>query len=267
MVSLLAGNQPDLAAVGDTDAFNAAVLAEWQGRSLTEVLAELEHARTAWLTWLRQVPPDAFFRPRWFQDWDWAFPNCLEVQWKNDTEHAEHISAWREQEALQSSSGPKAVLSAALDAARRGLLTAAALVPPAERTSRRVCGEWTLKDVVGHLADWERVGVEGLTDMAAGRRPHCQHVADIDSWNRAHAAARRSDPWEDVWSDLHRVREKLASVLEGMSEEALARSYHFPWGPHGTAYKWVHVFVSHDREHAEDLRTAMVGCPQRNRAA
>ena len=111
------------------------------------------------------------------------------------------------------------------------------------------------------------MGVEGLTDMAADRKPQCQHVADIESWNRAHAAARRNDPWEDVWSDLHRVREKLASVLEGMSEEALARSYRFPWGPHGTAYEWVRVFVCHDREHAKDLRTATEDCPEQNRAA
>lgn len=267
MASLLTGSRPDLDAVGDMDAFNAAAVAEWRARSLPEVLAELEDARATWLAWLRHVPPDAFFQRRWFQDWDWTFPKCLEVQWQHDTEHAEHIAAWREEKAPQVSGGPKAVLSAALNAARQELLTAAALVPPEERTSRRVCGEWALKDVIGHLADWEEVGVEGLRDMAAGRLPQCEHIPDIESWNRAHAATRRDEPWEDVWSDLHRVRERLASATEGMSEEALARSYRFPWGPRGTAYQWVRVFVSHDREHAKDLRTAMEDCPKRNRAA
>jgi hypothetical protein len=193
----------------------------------------------------------------WFQDWDWRFPNCLEVQWQHDAEHAKQISAWRKRNISEGSNGPGVVLLAALKAARNELLTAAALVPCEERASRGVCGEWTLKDVVGHLADWERVGVEGLRDMAAGCTPQCEHIADIESWNQAHAAARRDEAWADAWTDLHRVRDGLHSVLGGMSDEALTQVYRFPWGRRGTAYQWVRVFVAHDREHAEGLRAAM----------
>jgi hypothetical protein len=259
MAVMLAGEQPDFIAVEDIDAFNAAAVAKWRDRSLSEVLAELRDARATWLAWLRQVPPEAFFQPRWFQDWDWRFPNCLEVQWQHDAEHAKQIAAWRHQNAPEGSSGPKAALSAALDAARQELLAAAALVPPEDRMSRCVCGEWTLKDVVGHLADWEWVGVEGLRDMAAGRTPQCEQVADIESWNQAHVEARRDQLWEEIWADLQGAREGLAGVLDEMSEEALARSHRFPWGPQGTAYLWVRVFISHDREHAKDLRVAMRG--------
>jgi hypothetical protein len=254
---MLAGEPPDFAAVEDMDALNAAVVAEWRDRSLNEVLEELQDSRESWEAWLRQVPLEPFFRARWFQDWDWTFPNCLEVQWQHDAGHAKQIAAWREEKGLGGSSGPKPVLSAALRAARRELLAAAALVPPEERTSRRVCGAWTVKDVVGHLGDWEYVGVAGLRDVAAGRIPQCEHIADIESWNQAHAAARRDKPWEVSWTELHRVRESLRSILGEMSEDALARSYSFPWGPQGTAHQWVRVFISHDRKHASDLRSAM----------
>jgi hypothetical protein len=257
MVSMLTGEGPDLEVLEDIDAFNAAVVAVWRHKSLAEVLAELKSARETWLAWLCQVPSEEFFCSRWFQEWDWAFPNCLEVQWRHDAEHARQIAAWRAQHALEDSSGPKTILRAALDAARTELLAAADLVPPEERTSRGVCGEWTLKDVAGHLADWERVGVEGLRDMARGRMPRCEHIADIDSWNEVHAEARRDEPWEDTWADLERVRESLVSVLEETCEEALVSSHHFPWGPQGTAYQWVRVFIAHDREHAEGLRTAL----------
>jgi hypothetical protein len=206
---------------------------------------------------LEEVPAEPFFRSRWFQDWDWTFPNCLEVQWQHDAEHANQIAAWRREKALDGSRGPRAVLSAALKASHRELLTAAALVPSEERTSRRVCGLWTLKDVIGHLTDWQWAGVEGLRDMAVGHSPKCEHISNIESWNRAHAAARQDEAWEEVWADLNLAREGLASVLEGMTQEALTRSYHFPWGPEGTAHEWIRVFVSHDRGHAEDLRAAM----------
>ena len=149
---------------------------------------------------------------------------------------------------------PKETLLAALAAAREELLTAAAAIPPEERASRPVCGTWTLKDVLAHIADWEWVGVEGQRDMAAGRLPQVEHIADIDAWNQAHYEVRRDQPWDDVWQDLHAARQALVDVLSGMSQASLAQSYPFPWGPEGTAYDWICVYVAHDRGHARDLR-------------
>ncbi len=251
MEGMLAGRPPSDVTV---DAFNAVVVAEWQDRSLTEVVGELRDARASWVTWLESLPEEAFFRSRPFDDWDWAFPNCLEVQWQHDAEHASQIAAWRRAHHFEGGIGPKCVLLAALSAAREELLAVSALVPPEDRTSRLVCGAWTLKDVLGHMADWERVGVEGLRSMARGWSPEVEHIADIDAWNHEHAEARRDQPWEEVWADLQRTREALVEALEGMPQANLARWYRFPWGPQGTAYGWVSVFVDHDREHARGLR-------------
>jgi hypothetical protein len=164
------------------------------------------------------------------------------------------MSCFQKQQEL---TDPGGYLSAQLAAAREELLNAAGLVPPEERASRRVCGVWTLKDVLGHVADWEWVGVEGLRQMAAARPLDSEHIADIESWNQEHAEARRDQRWEEVWADLHAARKELLEILEGMSQADLMRSYVFPWGPEGTAYDWLCAFISHDREHAQGLRSAM----------
>jgi hypothetical protein len=250
MAALVAGETPDFAVVEDTDVFNAEVVSAWRGRTLSEVLTELQDARAAWVAWLREIPLEAFFQPRELQGWDWAFPNCLEIQWQHDAEHA----AWREGKAFEGGTGPKSVLIAALNGARDEFLTGVALIPPTERASRPVCGHWTVKDLVGHVADWEQVGVEGLRDMAAGRPPNIAYIPDIDAWNRRHAAARRDQGWETCWKDLRDTRRQLLDVLREMGQAKLERSYIFPWGPRGTAYEWVRVFAAHDREHAQGLR-------------
>jgi uncharacterized damage-inducible protein DinB len=251
----MAGREsPDLSAVWDVDGYNAAVVAAWQDRTLAEVLAELQDARAAWVAWLQALPEEKFFRQRLFEGEDWSFPGCLEIQWQHDAEHAAQVAAWREAEGLKEETGPKAVLLAALNAGRDELLAAAALVPSDERVSRPVCGEWTLKDVLGHVADWEWFGVEGLRQMAAGNVPQVEHVQDIDAWNQTHAEARRDQPWEDVWADFHAARRALLEVLKGMEQAGLAQSFPFPWGPEGTAYQWVRVYLAHDREHAQGLR-------------
>ncbi|HIE37753.1 MAG TPA: DUF664 domain-containing protein [Anaerolineae bacterium] len=253
------GEPPDFTAVQDIDRFNADVVATWRERSLSEVLTELKDARAAWVAWLEALPVEVFFRSRPFGECDWSFPSCVEVQWKHDAEHTDQIAAWREAQRLKgepwnTQTGSKRVLLAALAAAREELLTAAALVPPEERTSRRVCGEWTLKDVLGHVADWEWLGVEGLRHMAAGQPPRVEHVEDVDAWNQAHAEARREQPWDDVWADFHAARQALLTVLEGVDQADMGRLFPAPWAESCTPYAWVFIYIAHDREHAGDLR-------------
>lgn len=116
---------------------------------------------------------------------------------------------------------------------------------------------WTLKDLLGHLADWERVDVEGLRDMAPGRPPDAEEVTDIDGWNHERVEARRSQPWDDTWADLHDTRAELIHILQGMVQERLHRRYRFPWGAEGTANDWLTAFVTHDSDHARDSREAL----------
>ncbi len=256
MAALFAGNQPDFAAAADWDVFNAAAVGASRDRTLAEVLTEMRAARSTWSEWIREVPLKRFFEPREVEGWDWTFPGCLQVQWEHDAEHAAQLAAWREEQP-HTDAGPKVVLLFALDAAREEFLTASDLVPAEERSSRPVCGEWTLKDLVGHQADWERVGVIGLRHMAAGRPPDMASIPDIDAWNAERAAARSDQSWQACWSDLHETREELLAVLERTPQETLDRAYPFPWGPESTAYRWVRVFAKHDREYALDLRKAM----------
>lgn len=257
MQCMVAGETPDFSALQDFAVSNAAIVAKWRDRSLDEVVTELVAARSDWVDWLTSLSDAEFFRPRSYFGHAWTFSEVpMQVQWGHDAEHAAQIAAWREAEALGRRTGASSVLVAALDAARAELLAAAALVPVAERTSLPVCGTWTLKDVLGHIADWEWYGAGGLRQMEAGQPPDPEPISDIDAWNRSHAAARRGQAWEMVWDHLHAARREFMAVLKETPQGAMARSFPFSWGPKGTPYQWMRVFVTHDREHAHELRTA-----------
>lgn len=255
MQSMVAGERPDLSALHDLDASNAAFTALWRGRPVGELLGELQTARTDWVGWLEGLPGEEFFRQRSHNGDDWSFyDRPVRVQWEHDAEHAQQIASWRKAMGVTGETGCKTVLLAALDAARCELLAASDLVPEGEWHWNRVCGEWTLKDLLGHIADWECFGAEGLRLMAEGQPPEVELVESIDAWNLVHVKARREQPWESVWADLHTIRRSLRTILEGMEEVALVQRFPFPWGPEGTPYQWVTVFVVHDREHAGDVR-------------
>jgi hypothetical protein len=255
---VLAGREDEIESV-DLDADNARYHAERAGWTVAQAVEACVTARDGFLVAVARLPDEAFYRRR---PVPWGESSvCQWTQWRawHDAAHAGELAAWREERDLARVCGPKPVLAAALDAAREELLTAASLIPPEARTSRPVCGYWTLKEVLAHVADWEWIGVKGLRDMATGRSPQVEHVEDIEAWNQAHYEARRDDAWEAVWADFHTAREAFLEALEEISQAGLARSFRFPWGPEGTAYEWAHVYMEHDREHAGQVRKFPAG--------
>src|SRR5215211_1447446 len=50
---------------------------------------------------------------------------------------------------------------------------------------RPFIGDWSLKDIVGHVASWEAEFVAGLADIRAGRRPRTDELGGDreESWN------------------------------------------------------------------------------------
>jgi len=256
---VLAGRESEIVGV-DPEDHNATLYAERRGWSLKRAVEACVVARRACLEALTRLPDEELHRWRSLPWGETSVRQWAEWRARHDAAHAADLAVWRGSlgergMGAEGKAGPKVVLLAVLAAARAELLAVAALVPSEERQSRPVCGEWTLKDVLGHVADWEWVGVEGLRHMAAGRPPRVEHVEDIEAWNRAHAEVRRGQSWEEVWADLHAARRAMLDVLESeeLSQASLGRTFSFPWGQEGTPYEWLCIYVDHDRSHARDL--------------
>ena len=218
----------------------------------------MHEIRSAWVLWLDNLSAGEFFRRRTYSGHDRSFDTVpVPLQWRHDRAHAEEIAAWREEGGLETQAGTKSVLVAALAAAREELAAAAALVPKEERSSRPVCGVWTLKDLLGHIADWEWFCVESLRQFSAGEATRVQHDGGVDAWNKAQAAIRRDDKWQTVWDEFHAARQALQATLARFSQADLDEPFPNPWDPDGTPYRWIQIFQEHDREHARDIRIAV----------
>jgi hypothetical protein len=152
--------------------------------------------------------------------------------------------------------GPRSILLAAVGGAREELLAAVALVPAEERETRPLVGDWTLKDLLGHVADWEQFEAEGLQQVAAGRVPEVGAAADFQVWNEVHSAARRGQPWARVWADFRATHQVVLAALEGISEADLRRPFRGPGDEVESASLWGRGFARHERAHAADLRAA-----------
>jgi uncharacterized damage-inducible protein DinB/predicted RNase H-like HicB family nuclease len=236
---------------------NAALYEERKDWSLEQAVAACDQARAAFLASLAWVSDAELHRTHDLPVGRRTIRAWLAWRWRHDRTHAGQIARRRKARKLPPTPGPKAILLAALAAARAELLALVALVPPAARDARPLCGAWTLKDVLGHVADWEwdiANEIYQVVDQVPQTVAEAAPVDDEADWNAAHAAARRGQSWSQVWLDFQAARQSLLEVLARLDDAAVTRPLPPPWSADDTLYGWVGVCLDHDREHAAGLR-------------
>jgi uncharacterized damage-inducible protein DinB len=243
------------------DQRNAELAVEFQAVPLEQALAASLKERAGFLAALKQMS-DADLHRRITMPSGKRTQIRTWARWRflHDMGHADELVAWRSSQSPQvvRQAGPKSVLRAIFGATRKEFLSLLDLIPAEERTSRPVCGVWSLKDLVGHLTDWERVGIDGLCQLADGETPEFAYtIPDFDSFNNANAAVRADQPWADVWADFVKTRQDFTDLFAQMPEAALTRLVPTPWGSTIPGYLWVVVWSGHEHEHAIDVRAAL----------
>ncbi|WIG60064.1 MAG: hypothetical protein OJF49_002812 [Ktedonobacterales bacterium] len=124
-------------------------------------------------------------------------------------------------------------------------------------TQPGVAGEWSIKDIVGHLTGWRRRTVQRF--QAALRHepsppapwpPDLQTDDEINAWIYA---ADRDRPLSDVLLDSRTVFEQLAETLGAFPEADLLAPDHFPW-LEGEQLTGALFFGHFHEEHEADMR-------------
>jgi len=250
----LAGREAEIVGV-EADERNAEIFVQRRGWSLEQTVQAAIDSRWRFLKIVNAANAEQLVRPihlPWRETSVWEF-----ARWRarHDTVHTEPIHAWRDAHSSSCSHGPRSVLIAAMDAARSDLLRQIDRVPLSERDTRPIMGDWTLKDVLGHMADWDLYALQALRAIRESRPLPYVAESDVDEVNAQQVAARREQTWDQAWADFQNVRAKVINALADWYDEQLARAVDYPsdWGR--TAYGWfVSQTAEHDREHADALR-------------
>lgn len=78
-----------------------------------------------------------------------------------------------------------------------------------------VCGEWSVKDLVGHVAFWDRQVIDDIEGYVA-ERPSLGNP--WQEWNDSEAANRARLPFDAVWTEMldnhTRMLDRLRMVTE-----------------------------------------------------
>ncbi len=237
----------------DPDAYNARAVAVWKTKPLPDVLdaVAIAHRQLAVaIGGCSQAQLD-LMQPAGSGHTSIAIEVLSIVE--HDTEHAAQLHAWRGR-SRANEVGPKAMLQHALTSVRSALMTLVDVVPPVERATLPVTGSWTLKDVLGHIADWDEFVVEATLAMEANQQITWEAIDYGEGWNQSHAAERREQSWNRVWQNFIDVRGTVVTELaERVFEPDLARMMPSPWTGEMSFYTCLAIPCRHDMEHIDAL--------------
>ena len=237
----------------DKDAYNARAVAVWRTKPLQELLDTLAIAHrqlTVAVAGCSQAQLD--FGSSSGTGGENIASHVISIA-QHDAEHAAQIRAWRSK-SRPDDVGPKVLLQHALNTSRSALMALMDVVPAQQRESLPVTGEWALKDVAGHLADWDELVVEATLAMEANQRIKWEPIDYGEAWNQSHVAARRAQSWAHVWQNLIDVRGTVVTELaERVMEPDLGRQLPSPWGGEMSFYVCLAIPCRHDMEHVEAL--------------
>ncbi len=113
-------------------------------------------------------------------------------------------------------------------------------------------GDWSIKDLLCHVSDWERHFMEEIIQIRDERPVASWPESDFDPWNAELAAKKKALPLEQVKEAFPRVHEELVSTIESLPEEALSRTVSIQ-GEQRNIEWYVAEVWKHDQEHLPDL--------------
>ena len=119
---------------------------------------------------------------------------------------------------------------------------------------RPLIDQWSLKDIVGHVATWEAEVVTAFLELREGHRPRLLDFADstINHWNQDHVDRKRDLNFWSVYEQLKGGRHRLLDELAQVSDEDLSVE--------GSIHtRLVQSTIDHDREHWHHIAAKLAG--------
>lgn len=83
-------------------------------------------------------------------------------------------------------------------------------------------GDWSAKDLIGHIAAWEEIAIEALGEWRSGRKPWIEDVFDkkgVDEINARDHQRKARMGLSEVRSSAEATLRSLVGEIRGMTDE------------------------------------------------
>ena len=143
-----------------------------------------------------------------------------------------------------------------LDNARERLLATIEPLPDESLLAPGAMGDWSIMDILDHLALWESELVTALMQIDRGGAPArlLEAYSDVDAYNARGFAANRGREPDRIFDDLHGVRRQLEGWLEEFDDRDLNDTKRYAWASGKALWEIIEEnSFGHEREHLPDI--------------
>jgi len=129
--------------------------------------------------------------------------------------------------------------------------------PEASWETPGACGVWSVKDIIAHLASYERILVDILTTFTGGgSTPVLNSYVELGSqFNDIEVSRRTAKTIQDVLAEFNDTHLQVMSLLVNIPSETRSISGTLPW--YGMEYALddvlVYMYYGHKREHSAQI--------------
>ena len=149
---------------------------------------------------------------------------------------------------------------AALAQTRAELLSTLAGLDAATLARKGVVGDWSIKNILAHLAAWEEWVAAALPQrVATGRTPadFSERAENEDRFNEQEVAAREPLTPAAQIAELEQIRVQLVAYLRGLDSATLTRTQPWDSWPGTIPAYLLDALGQHEAEHVAALREAV----------
>jgi len=127
-------------------------------------------------------------------------------------------------------------------------------------------GEWSIKDIMAHIAAWEQICTRWLDEVVRGETPQPAERVDMHSNERIYQQHRDNSlaEIEQFFHDAHQQLLKQVDILfQTLSEEEINASHRFAWTEAWPGASIIAVIADnsyeHYQDHAQQVRKLLAG--------
>ncbi len=144
----------------------------------------------------------------------------------------------------------KLSVTAQLEARRAQLEETVAALPAEAMGERGVVGEWSVKDVLAHLADWEAHMLVWLAAARAGDAVEGPEPGlswrQIKEFNRGVYEAHRDESLDQVLAAFRDAHRSFMAMVAAMPEEEMLARGRYALTAGDALYDWLVQYAQHD---------------------
>lgn len=251
---LILQNRASEVASVEVEAYNQQSLNAWRDKSLAEVMAAVQATHHQILEIigsldhmeidLRRERNERIITIRSY---------VIDIMIEHDHRHTAEIELWRK--ALAQNIDPEAS-KATLAQTRADFLAAIEGLSEADVLDKSAVGTWSVKDVVGHITDWEWQMLGAARHIHDPSLPAVLPVSGAEAdVNEMMALKRAANSWEQELQDLAGVHQAVDDFVAGLKMADLCLRGPYPWpDDQGTLAELLWHIAAHYTDHLPDLQ-------------